>query len=266
MNKFSGPMRTIKTFLYAQKIHWKSALYYRLQTMLWLMSSIFSVAVSIVFVSVIYNFSGGFPGWSYYQVLALVGIANIAGNTINYFINIYSLIDDMAKGGIDSILTKPVNPIIFILSRFGFVQGVSGIVGGLIVTIYAASHFKVPLSGLIFTIISLPLAIACIVLFVLSFGLAMYIFFKRASFVDWFFSNMMIATRYPLSIFGSIGILVFTIVLPLGLATYYPAELLLGKLGYASGAWLILMEIALTYSFYKFSMWVLREKYASGGG
>ena len=72
MSILSNYNKALKTLIYAQKFTWKSAIYYRLQSVLWLASSVFSAIIAIVFVSVIYGLSSGFPGWSYYQVLTLI--------------------------------------------------------------------------------------------------------------------------------------------------------------------------------------------------
>ncbi len=264
---FNELRRNLMAFIYAQKLEWKSAIFYRLQSVLWLISSISNILLSIILITVIYSFSNGFAGWSYYQMLLLVGLANISDFTVQYFIILHNLIRSMREGGLDSILTKPINPLLFILSKFGFVQGgMGGAVSGVVLVIYALTQLHVTLAGMSYFIILLILSLSCIVLFALSFGLILYILFKSGSFADWFISNISFAAGYPLNIFGRTGTLILTLLLPIGLATFYPAELLFEKISNISGLWVILLEVALIYIFYNFSTWALRTQYTSGGG
>ncbi len=266
MRLYSEVLHNVKTFFFSQKIAYKSMLYYRLQSIFWFLSSILNVFVSVVFVLVIYGISGGFAGWSYYQMLLLIGIANCTFSLVSYFINVYSLTSSMNIGGLDILLTKPINPLIFIFSRFGSVQSISGAIGGIAIAAYAAANLNISYMGLIYAIVLLPLAIACIVFFFLSIGLGMYILGGDADFVEWFLNDIKFAASYPLGVFGTIGAVIFTIFLPFGLATYYPSELILGKIGYAQGTLILVLEIALLYIFYSFSMWIITTKYRSGGG
>lgn len=266
MSLYADILHDVKTFFFSQKIAWKSMLYYRLQSAVWFISSIFNVLVSVVFVLVIYNISDGFAGWSYYQMLLLIGIANCTFSLVTYFINIFLLTRSMNVGGLDALLTKPINPMVFIFSRFGNVQSIFGAIGGLAIAAYAAVNLKISLVGLAYAIILVPLAVACIVFFLLVIGLCMYVLVGNGGFVDLFFNNIKLAASYPLSIFGPIGALIFTIFLPLGLATYYPSELILGKIGYAQGTLILILEISLLYILYNFSMWIINTKYRSGGG
>lgn len=258
--------KEIMTFLYAQKLAWKDSLAFRSQTILWFFVAILGPILEIVLVSVMYTISKGFPGWSYYQVLGLVGISNMSTYLVFYLTQPQEMISSMKTGGIDILLTKPINSVVGIISRYSGVRAIGGVISGLILLIFALTHLQVSILNLIYGIIIFIFGMICIVLFVLAISMVIYIFFKRGNFISWFIGNMQSAVNYPLSIFGGFGILIFTVLLPFGLATFYPAEIIFGKIDYISGLFVIAIALGLSYAFYRFIKWTLREKYTSGGG
>jgi ABC-2 type transport system permease protein len=259
-------LRNLKMYRALDSMGWKEMLVYRLQMLVWLFGSIFSTISGFVIVTVIYGVSSGIPGWSYFQLLALTSIANIAGGFLAYYVSIYGMVQKMRTGGIDMMLTKPVNPVIYILMLFASQQSSPQIASGTIMLLYSLYHLPIAPAALLMFLPTFALGLLVVILFGLAFGLVLYVVFKEGRFGYWFLDSLQQATNYPLKIYGGVGVAIFTVLVPFGVAIFYPAELLLGKISAPSIVAIIGFEILLVVLFYKFSMWVIENKYVSGGG
>jgi ABC-2 type transport system permease protein len=259
-------LRNLKMYRKLDEMGWKEILIYRLQTAVWLVGSIFSTIAGFVIVTVIYGVSAGIPGWSYFQLLALTSIANIAGGFLAYYVSIYSMVGKMRNGGIDMMLTKPVNPVIYIIMLFASQQSAPTIASGTLMLAYSLYNLHIALLPLLAFIPAFGLGALAIVLFGLSFGLVLYVIFKEGRFGYWLLDSLQQATNYPLKIYGGLGVTVFTLFIPFGIAVFYPAELLLSKISYPYLFAVIGFELLLIAIFYTFSKWVIENKYVSGGG
>ncbi len=259
-------LRNLKLYHKLDLMGWKEIGVYRLQVLVWLIGGVFSTITGFVIVTVIYGVSAGIPGWSYFQLLALTSIANMAGGFLAYYVSIYSMVSKMRNGGIDMMLTKPVNPIIYIVMLFSSQQSAPSIGSGALMLAYSLYNLHlVPLAFLLF-IPAFVLGILVVILFGLAFGLTLYVLFKEGRFGYWLLDSLQQATNYPLKIYGGIGVAIFTVFVPFGIAVFYPAELLLGKISYISLAAILGFELLLIFLFYAYSKWVIENKYVSGGG
>ncbi len=258
--------RNLKMYHKLDMMGWKELLVYRLQMLVWLVGSIFSTITGFVIVTVIYGVSSGIPGWSYFQLLALTSIANMAGGFLAYYVSIYSMVAKMRNGGIDMMLTKPVNPVIYITMLFASQSSAPTIVSGTLMLAYSLWNLHIaPLSFLMF-IPTFALGVLVVILFGLAFGQLLYIIFKEGRFGYWFLDSLQQATNYPLKIYGGLGVAVFTVLVPFGVSVFYPAELLLSKISYPYLFAIMGFELLLIFLFYSFSMWAIKNKYVSGGG
>jgi ABC-2 type transport system permease protein len=259
-------LRSARMYHKLDLMGWKEILIYRLQMLVWFVGSIFSTITGFVIVTVIYGVSAGIPGWSYFQLLALTSIANMAGGVLAYYVSIYTMVSKMRNGGIDMMLTKPVNPVIYIIMLFASQSSAPTIASGTLMLAYSLWNLHIaPLAFLLF-IPTFLLGAVVVVLFGVSFGLTLYVIFKEGRFGYWFLDSLQNATNYPLKIYGGLGVTVFTVLIPFGVAVFYPAELLLGRISYASTAAIVAFELLLIFLFYRFSKWVIENKYVSGGG
>jgi ABC-2 type transport system permease protein len=259
-------LRNMKMYHKLNLMGWKEILIYRLQTLVWFMGSIFSTITGFVIVTVIYSVSSGITGWSYFQLLALTSIANMAGGFLAYYFAPYMTISKMRNGGIDMMLTKPVDPVLYTIMLFTSPETAPTIASGALMLAYSLYHLQIaPLAFLMF-ISTFALGILAIILFGLSFTMVLYIIFREGKFGYSFITSLENATNYPLRIYGEIGAALFTVVVPFGVAIFYPAELLLGKISSPFVVAIIGFEILLIFLFYKFSLWAITNKYTSGGG
>jgi ABC-2 type transport system permease protein len=259
-------LRNLRAWYNLDMMGWKSVLVYRLQAIIWGSASVTSTITGFVIVTVVYSVSSGIPGWSYFQLLALTSLANITGGVFTYCVSIYSTVKSMRNGKLDVFLTKPLNPVMYTISAFSSRQAATAIAGGVLMLCYSLLHLSVGLPQVAYFLVTFLLGIILAVMFGFAFGMLMYVLFKNGRFGYSLLQSLQNATSYPLSIYGTFGVALFTVVVPFGVAVSYPAEILLGKLPPLAGLAIIAFEVLLTLGLYKFSMWVLNNRYESGGG
>jgi ABC-type uncharacterized transport system permease subunit len=102
-------------------------------------------------------------------------------------------------------------------------------------------------------------------MFLLMLTLLSYVLFNSAGYMQWVANIASTAARYPLTIYGLPGILLFTVGLPVGLASFYPSALVFGKVSAELTALIIGVEALSIALYYYTSKW-LTKKYRSGGG
>ncbi|MGC8669823.1 MAG: ABC-2 family transporter protein, partial [Candidatus Micrarchaeia archaeon] len=73
------------------------------------------------------------------------------------------------------------------------------------------------------------------------------------------------ASSYPLTVYGVAGLALLTICMPVGLATFFPAEEAFGRLPIGEFFGFLILEIIAAYAYYKISSFLI-TKYSSGGG
>ncbi|MEM3212046.1 MAG: ABC-2 family transporter protein [Candidatus Micrarchaeaceae archaeon] len=257
--------RNTRMYFASQKYKMLAFFTYRIQAVVWLAVFVLSGFYQVIMVTIIYSVSSGISGWTYYQILALGGLANIFISLAFFTISPQVLGRSMRNGQLDQKLTKPYNPVLIALSTTGEVSFLGSAITGAAVFAYAVTEAHIPLLSLAPLIAIFALGTADVVLFILMLTLISYVLFKGASFVMWLVDIGKNASSYPLTIYGLVGLLLLTIGMPVGLATFLPAETLFGRLSpYQFGAAILFEAIAL-YAYYKASAWLL-TKYSSGGG
>ncbi|MCL5423930.1 MAG: ABC-2 family transporter protein [Candidatus Marsarchaeota archaeon] len=199
-------IENIKYFMLCQKYHWKEFFTYRLQGLIWIIA-----------------------GWNYYQLLLLANTSGFIIGFVWYFIIAWNIVDGMRAGELDKYLIRPFGKITCILSGYsGNLTGVAGPIGSLLLIIYSLVNLKLQLLSIVMFIFSMLIGIAAIVMLFLFITVLAYLFMNSAQFTNSMLNISFSANSYPLAIYG-IGIqLIFTLILPIGFAVYYPIQALLG--------------------------------------
>ncbi len=261
----NGFMRNLMLYLNSQKYGFKEFFFYRTQAISWAIVQAFGSVGTLVFVSVVYSISSGLPGWGYYQLLALGGIAQLTGGLLDAFINPRDLVRIMRNGGLDQFLIKPYNPILVIIARNPIVSDIGSIMGGLLLFIYALYGARATISGVLIFIPTYAAGLAALVMAVLVLALLSYVKFKDAGYTTWLMDIMMTAAEYPVTIYGIIGSMILSVLLPITFAVFLPATAVFGYVSYAVVLETITVSVALAVMFYYSSHYLL-GKYDSGGG
>jgi ABC-2 type transport system permease protein len=262
---FEDVTKNLRFFLLSLKYNWLSFLVYRTQAFVWMVVSTFSTLSGLISISVIYSISGGLPGWSYFQMLALVGMANMVYSIINFMIGPQTFVRALRNGGFDQALTKPYDPIISIFARYGTPYNIGGIISGIGLLAYALSNTAVNALSIVSSILLFGFGAAAVVMFLVMISLVSYVLFRSGNYLQWITAITTSASQYPLAIYGLAGTLLLTVGFPIGLASFYPAEMLFLKINYVYFLAILVLSVVLFIIFYKTSKWLLKF-YTSGGG
>ncbi len=259
-------MDNLSYFLLCQKYHWKSFFVYRLQGSIWFLVGLFSVVSTYLPITIIYNVSSGIPGWSYLQLLLLANTAGFVVGSVWYFIIPWFIVKGMRTGELDKYLLRPYGKMTCILSGYGGnISGTLGILGALAIVLYVLITLNVALASIVLFFLNVIFGIFALTMLFLLITVLAYLALGSAQFTNSLLNLSWSANGYPLNIYG-IGIqLFFTVFIPVGIASYYPAEMLLGKANPVFEIPILFVSIAIII-ISKIGFDTFIKKYSSGGG
>ena len=265
MKYFSNIVRNLRFYFLTQKYKWMQIITYRTQMISWMfMKSIGTISIFIS-ISVIYSVSNGFPGWTYFQLLALAGITQITTGFLFYMINPYKFIESMRNGGIDQLFLKPYNLILDIFATYGSPYETGDIITGGLLLVYALTQIKFNIITLLVYIPMYVIGVAVLVFTVLTITLISYIKLKSGDYINRSISIALNAAKYPLNIYGIMGMIFLSLLVPISFASFFPAMVLLGKINFTEAGLIILITSIMAIFFYAVSTRLLKY-YESGGG
>lgn len=250
--------------LLSQRYSVKNAAAYRLQLIMSLIDTGIGAFVPVLFLGAVYFVSTGIQGWSFYQLVTLSGLVNFS-SVVLYFATPQRINNVLKTGYFDTYLTKPHNPVIMLFARADGFWSLIYSIWGLAVAGYGAYAAGFSLVGLVPSLVLLLGGIVTMCMFSLFMGVVAYRLFGQANFQNWLLSNVMNFGNYPLNIYGSIGIGIFTFLAPVGLATFYPATILFGKTDLVYALGLLGVEILLSGIFFNAATRLLKG-YTSAQG
>lgn len=206
---------------------------YRINFFVQLLESGIALATGLIVLSIIFSYTPSLNQWSQPELLVVMGVHILIGGIINTFIepNMVRLMDDIAEGTLDYILTKPEDAQLLVSIRElrfwnlvdvllgGIVMGwgISGLVGSLTFT------------GLLSFLLMLPLGIILLYCFWLMIA-SLAFWFVRFSDVATIFETMYQAGRWPITIYPGWLRGVLTFLVPVAFAVTIPAESLTNRL------------------------------------
>ncbi len=263
--KFNSFMHSIAFFLWSEYYELKYFFIYRGQSAIWLIYSLFTSFYSLITLTIIYNVSSGIAGWSYFQILALSYTASIVLSVFYTVLNPWKIAEAMRTGRMDTFLIRPYGIMTLLLSGYGEITSLGGLAGSVAVFAFAMLHVGVaaiPFAAYLLIMVAGTIALT---IFMIMLTILFYHLFKSADFVNRLVGVLSTAGSYPLNIFGPFLLLVFTVVLPIGIASYYPSEALFGKISLVPYLEVLALIFAVTILSYKGTK-ALMKYYASGGG
>lgn len=171
-------------------------------------------------------------GWTLNQLLLIYGLLTLSKSLNHMFAdNLWRLgWAYIRTGDFDRYLVRPVNPLFHLLADRFCEDGIGNFVVGLALIVYSSLALDIPWT--LFNLLYL-------LLMVLSGGfIFMGINLITSSLSFWMTDSLPVMwgvfethefARYPLKIYHASVNVVFTWILPFGIASYYPASYLLGQ-------------------------------------
>ena len=211
-----------------------------------------------------YNSGGNIQDWSIQEILFLSGFFMLSESIFRTFLwGINQIRVLVRKGEMEKFLIKPVNALLHVsISNINF-EGLPSIFAGIILI----SFSKVPLSLNFFLLFSVYLSLSVMTIFAFHTIInSLAFWFTEVSSLFWSVRRLIHYGKYPLSIYNLFMVVLFTTVIPLGIMSYYPSVLILGKSFSLSG---LISATIFGIVFFFFSIFLFNkgiENYTSAGG
>ena len=223
-------MRLAKVFLRACLIE---EFEYRANTFANLLMTLFWLAMAVLTVNLYFFNTNHIGGWTYDEVLVLLGLFNAIQGFIQFFLqpNMTRLVSHIRKGTLDFVLTKPVDSMFYTSFRHLVFWRLADVALGLGLSAYALARMGQwpdwPQWGLFAVVFLASLAVVyslCMMMMTLSFWTV------KVDNLSYLFVSFFESARYPITVYGGVLRLVLTYVVPLAFITTVPAEALTGRL------------------------------------
>lgn len=260
-------MKYIKIYLYLLSLNIKSRLAYKKDLLISLFSQLINSLALFLFIEIIFMYINAIGGWTKYEIIILYGIVTINSGI---FLLLFSELENIGseyiiEGKLDTLLIRPVNPVLLIVSKNIDEKQISEIFIGIVAVIYGGKFVKLPLSAYFFIIlICINGVIIYFAVFLLINSLSFW-FNSRFS-IMWTFMELNEYIKFPLSIYGKNIKFLLTYIVPFALVSFYPLNFILSKEN--SLKWLIYLSPIISVIFLLISLFVWNtgiKKYESTG-
>ncbi|MEM9924685.1 MAG: ABC transporter permease [Cyanobacteria bacterium P01_D01_bin.50] len=221
-------------YLKVIKLFWSAAIAaqmeYRVNFVIATLSSLCNLAGSLFSLFLFYRNGYTFSGWQWEAALIVVGIYTLLQGFSQTFLspNLSRIVRHVQEGTLDFILLKPIRSQFWLSSHTISPWGVSDLIFGNIIIIYAGNRLGLGISDYL---ASIP-AMLCgaIILYSLWFILgATSIWFVKIYNVTEVLRGLLEAGRYPMVAYPAAFRFFFTFVVPVAFLTTVPAEAMLGR-------------------------------------
>ena len=171
-------------------------------------------------------------GWTLAEVVFLYGLGNLAFSLMRI---VASQLDDfdryILQGDLDSVLTKPVPPLFYVLASRVELHHVARALTSIAIFILALNFAQIrwSTSVAVFTVTTIVCGGAIMFALILVSATVALWTTKSGKLTDLLITTTKEAATFPISIYPNAVRLLLTFVLPVAFVTYYPAQRLLQK-------------------------------------
>lgn len=225
-------MHYLSLYLEFIKINLYSMIQYRVAYLTSMLAQAVDYGISFLLIWVmIYRFDT-LNGWSPYEVMFLYALNVCSYAIAGFFFHItMSYLPDMIqRGEFDEVLTKPMNPLLYLASR-NFSPGyVSHIALSIAIMVVSLSNMRVQI-----TLLKIVFLCACIAGAALIQGAAFILtsvpsfWITQNSLKRVLFHQLRSFIDYPISLYNKFIQIILTLVIPYAFISFYPAQYFLGK-------------------------------------
>lgn len=216
--------------------------------------------VSLVFINVVFGQVGAVKGWTRDQMWVLYGSYVVLESACYGILgpNMWRFSGMVRDGGLDLILTKPVNVQFFVSTRYLDLNGwLNGILGLVLVGLglHRLGQWPAPLEWILWALL-----LMCAFLMAYAFWFAcvtIAIWAVKLEGIAVIFDPMMQMARFPIQIYPARLLTFLTIGLPVAFLTTFPTQALLGQIGWqtlAVAVGLTAVFVSLSALFFRFAL------------
>ena len=221
-------------YLKVIRLFWSAAIAaemeYRVNFIIATLSSVGNLAGSLFSLFLFYRTGYTFSDWKWEAALIVVGIYTLLQGFAETFLspNLNRIVRHVQEGTLDFILLKPIRSQFWLSSHTVSPWGVSDLIFGTIMIIYAGTCLELGISDYL---VSIPaLFFGLVILYSLWFMLgATSIWFVKIYNVTEVLRGLLEAGRFPMVAYPAAFRIFFTFVVPVAFLTTVPAEAMLGR-------------------------------------
>lgn len=216
-------------------------LQYRANFVASLLGTLFWIATALLTLALFFRHTEQLGGWSYWEVVVLLGVFNTLTGVIEAVLRpgIGQLTEEVRKGGLDLVLSRPVDPLAFVSFRRLDLWRFTDVGCGLALAGYALVRLGRLPTVLEVTSFFIALIAAAVVVYSIWVALMSLAFwFVSVENLSVLFDSLYEGARYPVSAYPGALRFVFVYLLPIAWTTTIPAAALVGRVqpGVAAGA------------------------------
>jgi len=226
--------------------------------MLWIVVEVFFVLVQVAMVGIYFNFTDNLLGWTKSQVFLLVGLFRIIEGIFHIFFykNLLNLPENISSGDLDLLLTRPVNSLFLISTRYFCLDEIGTLLTGFLVVWYSLSLLKFDFTFLLFGKLFILVAFGLLGMYsvILIFSTLSF-FFTRLTALHSVYDIITKTLRIPIDVITKNNAIGNSLLFPLIIIVTLPSQIILGYSGYQfilleSTASLILFYIARKFFYF----------------
>lgn len=223
--------------------------HYRASFLATIVVGLIQLVLSLVPVLLLYSFTDMVNGWSQGEVIALSGMYQASFAVLAMLVqpNMNRMSDYVRQGELDLILVRPIASQFYVTLRWVDPAEVFNVAIGIAVVVIGLQRASVTTSfGNV--VLAMLLTICGMVLLTCMWSALIYLAFWFTSVgpIPMVARDVMEVGRYPLGFYPTAVRLVFGFVVPVGFATTFPVEALVGRSGWEFGlAGIALSAVAL---------------------
>ena len=206
---------------------------YRVNFYVQVLQALLGLATALGALAVVFSHTSTLGGWGPDELLALLGVYFLVGGLINLVIqpSMQRLMEDVRKGTLDFVLTKPADAQLLVSVRQIEVWKLVDVAMGLVVLVVAIGRLGAAVGAV--RAASFGVALVAGGLIVYSFWLILAtcsFWFVRLENILVVFQSMYQAGRWPVGLYPGWLRAALTFLVPIAFATSVPAEALAGRL------------------------------------
>jgi ABC-2 type transport system permease protein len=138
-------IKYIRIFIHFKKINFLERLAFRSGFLFLTAGVIINIILNIVFINVVFGSVTSIRGWSYHEVLLVVGTTIFVEGAIWMtcaYLHILKIL--LKSGALDGLLVKPMDSQFLVSCYRGDLEDLVRVILGMSIVIYAASHLEYP--------------------------------------------------------------------------------------------------------------------------
>ncbi len=250
------------------KIEFARAMAYRGSFIADIIGSVFTEFLGPLFALLLYSSTTGIPGWSFEEFLLMQGIFIFVFGISHAFVEMMAWKTSffVQEGIFDNVLVRPYNSLLQMMTTSVDMDGFARMGAGLIIIIFALTKLALGIS--LVNVILFIILIIIAILFSFSVSImasALSFYVVKSGVIVEMLDSLGWLGQYPLFIYGRVGTFLLSFVFPIGLAAFYPAQVILGRI--ALPFVIVLAAIGILFFSLSVIMWERAIKhYTSAGG